>query len=79
MADVISPLPGVFYRSPGPDKPPFIQPGERIEADQTIGIIEIMKQFTEVPAPVSGIVGEFLVEHFGAVSPGDVIVTIEET
>ena len=78
MADVVSPLPGTFYRAPGPDKPPFVEPGATIEAGQTVGIVEIMKQFTEIPAPVSGTVGDFQVDDQGSVNPGDVIVTITE-
>ncbi|MDZ5144376.1 acetyl-CoA carboxylase [Microbacterium testaceum] len=79
MTDIISPLPGVFYRRPGPGKDPYIETGDTVEAGQTIGVIEIMKQFSEIPAPIAGVVGEFLVADNGAVNPGDVIVTISET
>lgn len=78
MADVVSPLPGIFYRTPGPGKPPFVETGAQIEIGQTIGIVEIMKQFTEIPATASGTLGEFVVDDLGAVNPGDLIVTIEE-
>ena len=78
MTQVVSPLPGVFYRRPAPDKPPFVETGDRIETGQTVGIVEIMKQFTEIPAPASGVVGAFAVPDLGMVAPGDVIVTIAE-
>jgi acetyl-CoA carboxylase biotin carboxyl carrier protein len=79
MAEIQSPLPGVFYRSPSPDKPPFIETGDPVQAGQTVGIIEIMKQFTEVKAEVAGTLEEFKVENEGAVTPGDVIAVIGES
>lgn len=77
MAEIIAPLPGIFYRKPAPDKPPFVEEGDQVEAGHTIGIVEIMKQFTEIQATVSGTVGAFAVDDFGTVNPGDVIVSIE--
>jgi acetyl-CoA carboxylase biotin carboxyl carrier protein len=73
MADIISPLPGIFYRSPGPGKDPFVEVGQRVEVGQTLGIIEIMKQFTEIQADVAGIVESFSIEEGAMVNPGDVV------
>ena len=53
---LISPMVGVFYRSEKPSSPPFINIGERIAIGQTIGMIEAMKVFSEVPAEQAGIV-----------------------
>ena len=78
MADVVSPLPGVFYRRPGPGKDPFIEVGDRVEVGQTVGIVEIMKQFTEVQTDVAGVVESFTVDDAGTVNPGDVILVIAE-
>lgn len=78
MADVVSPLPGVFYRKPAPDKDTFVNSGDSVEVGQTLGIVEIMKQFTEIQSTAAGVVGDFLVEDGGMVNPGDVIVTIAE-
>lgn len=71
--DIISPLPGIFYRKPGPGKEPYVNEGDTIAAGQTIGLVEIMKQFSEVRAEVAGILVRFEVEDFGIVNPGDVI------
>lgn len=76
-SQIISPLPGVFYRRPAPDKPPFVEVGDRIEEGQTVGLVEIMKQFTEIRAEVSGTVTGFSVDDQGMVNPGDVIATVE--
>jgi acetyl-CoA carboxylase biotin carboxyl carrier protein len=53
---LVSPMVGVFYRAGKPGDPPLIEVGQRIARDQTIGIIEAMKIFSEVPAEHGGIV-----------------------
>ncbi|WOF22929.1 acetyl-CoA carboxylase [Microbacterium betulae] len=78
MTDIVSPLPGVFYRRPAPGKPTFVEEGDPIEVGQTLGIVEIMKQFTEIRSTAAGLVGAFSVEDGGTVSPGDVVVTVDE-
>lgn len=74
---IIAPLPGVFYRRPAPDKAPFVEVGDTITAGQTVGLVEIMKQFTEVKSEVAGTVASFDVEDNGMVNPGDVIATVD--
>lgn len=78
MANIVSPLPGIFYRKPGPGKPPFANEGDTIEVGQTLGIVEIMKQFTEIQADVAGTIESFAVNEGDMVSPGDVISVITE-
>jgi acetyl-CoA carboxylase biotin carboxyl carrier protein len=73
---VLSPLPGVFYRSPSPTAPPFVEVGSSVTADDTIGMIEIMKQFAEVKAGADGSLTAFAVENEATVGPGDPIATI---
>jgi len=53
---VTSPVVGVYYRSPSPDTAPFVEVGDRVEAGQTIGLIEAMKVFSEVVSDNSGVV-----------------------
>jgi acetyl-CoA carboxylase biotin carboxyl carrier protein len=73
---VVSPLPGIFYRRPAPDKPPFKEPGDPVAEGDVIGLIEVMKQFTEIPADASGRVGQFLVENEDPVEPDQPILVI---
>lgn len=75
---VQSPLPGVFYRRPSPDSPPYVREGERVEVGSTIGLVEIMKQFSEITAPASGTLLSFAVEDGEQVDPGALLATIEE-
>jgi acetyl-CoA carboxylase biotin carboxyl carrier protein len=67
----------VFYRRPTPDQPEFAAPGDAVTAGQTIGLVEVMKQFAEIKAGVDGVVVEFLVENEDIIGPGDVIASLE--
>lgn len=75
--EITAPLPGIFYRRPGPGKDPFVEIGEKVDAGQTIGLIEIMKQFTEVRAETAGVLTSINVEDNGMVGPGDTIAVID--
>jgi acetyl-CoA carboxylase biotin carboxyl carrier protein len=76
--EISTPLPGIFYRSPGPGKPPYVSEGDHVEAGQAIGLVEIMKQFSEVKSDVAGVIDEFVVDDLGEVDPGTVIAVLTE-
>ncbi|WCK53421.1 acetyl-CoA carboxylase [Aneurinibacillus sp. Ricciae_BoGa-3] len=79
MADnksVISPIPGVFYRRPSPDQDVFVREGQKVKADDTIGLIEVMKNFYEIQAGVDGLVERFIVESEDIVDAGQEIAVI---
>lgn len=59
---VKSPMIGTFYRSPGPDKSPFISIGDEIKPGKVICIIEAMKLFNEIESEVSGKIVKVLVD-----------------
>jgi len=75
---VRSPLPGVFYRRPSPDQPVFVEVGADVTADQTVGLVEVMKQFAEVKAGASGRLTGFAVDDEAVLGPGDPVATIEQ-
>jgi acetyl-CoA carboxylase biotin carboxyl carrier protein len=55
QADAITaPLTGIFYRSPSPQAPPFVQIGSVVAAGDVIGLIEAMKLFNEIRSTKSG-------------------------
>jgi len=74
---ILSPLPGTFYRRPAPDKPPYKDEGEQVAAGDTIGLIEVMKSFHEVRADSAGKVKKFLVENEEAVMAGQPLVDLD--
>jgi acetyl-CoA carboxylase biotin carboxyl carrier protein len=74
--EVKSPIPGTFYRSPAPGEPPYIEPGQRVEADTVIGTIELMKQFNEVTADAAGTLTSFVAADGEAVDSDAVLAII---
>ena len=76
--EVVSPIPGVFYRRPDPQSEPFAEPGQQIAADDTIGLIEVMKYFHQVPAGAAGTVVEFVVENEDVVDAGQVLAVVDD-
>ncbi|MDG4786428.1 acetyl-CoA carboxylase biotin carboxyl carrier protein subunit [Micromonospora sp. WMMD1102] len=53
---VTAPLMGVFYRRPGPDQPPFVEIGQRVEVGDQVAIVEAMKMMNPVVTDRGGIV-----------------------
>jgi acetyl-CoA carboxylase biotin carboxyl carrier protein len=51
---VPAPLLGIYYRAPKPGEPPFVEVGDRVQADTIIGIIEVMKLMNTVRAGMAG-------------------------
>jgi acetyl-CoA carboxylase biotin carboxyl carrier protein len=76
MSTVQSPLPGVFYRKPSPDADPFVEEGSEVSQGQVIGLIEVMKNFSELKADSAGTLASFLVEDAAEVEVGQGIAEI---
>jgi acetyl-CoA carboxylase biotin carboxyl carrier protein len=53
---VCSPSIGLYWRSPKPEAPPFVELGQAVTADDTVCIVEVMKLMTHVKAGQDGIV-----------------------
>lgn len=74
---VLSPLPGTFYRSGAPGQPAFKNEGDTVQAGDVVGLIEVMKQFSEVTAEVAGKIVKFHPENEAAVDAGEPLLDIE--
>lgn len=72
-----SPMIGTFYRSPGPDKPPFLNVGDKVVKGNVICIIEAMKLFNEIEAEVSGTVVKVLLNDASPVEYDQPLFLIE--
>jgi len=75
---IMSPLPGTFYRKPAPDQPVFKSEGDQVVVGDVIGLIEVMKSFHEVKADAAGKIIRFLVENENAVMAGNPLAEIED-
>jgi acetyl-CoA carboxylase biotin carboxyl carrier protein len=76
LAEVASPLLGIFYRAPKPGEPPFVEVGTKVEEDTVIGIIEVMKLMNTVRAGVKGEVAEILAENGALVEYGEILMRV---
>jgi biotin carboxyl carrier protein len=74
---IISPLPGVFYRRPAPDAEKFVTEGQLVTVGQVIGLIEVMKQFSELTADVDGTLVSFNVDDAQMIEPGQPVAVFE--
>lgn len=60
---ITSPIVGTFYRSPAPDKDPYVKEGSIVSPDSIVCIVEAMKLMNEIEAEVSGEVVKIYVEN----------------
>ncbi|AUW95909.1 acetyl-CoA carboxylase biotin carboxyl carrier protein [Streptococcus pluranimalium] len=74
---VESPLVGVAYLAPAPDKAKFVSVGDSVKKGQTLMIIEAMKVMNEVPAPCDGVVTDILVADEDVIEYGQGLVRIK--
>lgn len=75
--EIKSPIVGTFYASSGPDVEPFVRVGSTVAADTIVCIVEAMKVFNEIPAGISGVVREILVENGAPVDYGQPLFRVE--
>lgn len=75
--DVPAPLLGNFYSAPRPGEPPFVQIGDTVGPDTTIGIIEVMKLMNPIRAGVAGTVTALLAENGKAVEEGQALLRVK--
>ncbi|NLU15732.1 acetyl-CoA carboxylase biotin carboxyl carrier protein [Serratia liquefaciens] len=74
---VRSPMVGTFYRTPSPDAKAFIEIGQKVNAGDTLCIVEAMKMMNQIEADKSGVVKAILVENGQPVEFDEPLVVIE--
>lgn len=74
---VPSPMVGTAYLQPEPGAPAFVAVGDKVDAGQTVVIVEAMKTMNQIPAPKAGTVKRILVEDGTPVEFGSPLMIIE--
>ncbi|ERK08868.1 Biotin carboxyl carrier protein of acetyl-CoA carboxylase [Serratia fonticola AU-P3(3)] len=74
---VRSPMVGTFYRTPSPDAKAFVEVGQKVNAGDTLCIVEAMKMMNQIEADKSGVVKAILVENGQPVEFDEPLVVIE--
>ena len=74
---VRSPMVGTFYRTPSPDAKAFVEVGQKVNAGDTLCIVEAMKMMNQIEADKSGVVKAIPVENGQPVEYDEPLVVIE--
>lgn len=76
---VRSPVVGTFYIAPEPGARLFVEIGQDVTEDMTVGLIEVMKTFIDVKAGCAGKIAKRLVENAEGVEFDQPLFAIEPT
>ncbi|MBS1112065.1 MAG: accB [Nitrospirae bacterium] len=77
LMTVTSPIVGMFFRSPSPDAPHFVEEGSIVKKGQVLCIIEAMKLMNEIESDSDGVISKVLVENGQPVEYGEPLFLIE--
>ena len=73
---VTSPMVGSVYCAPEPGAKAFVEVGSKVNAGETILIIEAMKTMNQIPAPHGGTVTQILIEDGRPVEFGEPLIVV---
>jgi len=72
-----APLTGIFYASPAPGSPAYVQEGGEVAIGQVIGLIEAMKLFNEIKSDLAGRVVRLVVESGHLVKARQALIEVD--
>jgi acetyl-CoA carboxylase biotin carboxyl carrier protein len=68
---------GTFYSKPSPDEKPFVNEGDSIKAGDVVGLIDVMKLFTNIESSLNGKIKSILVNDGDVVEFDQPLIEIE--
>lgn len=74
---VRSPMVGTAYLSAEPGAKPFVAPGDRVSAGDTLLIVEAMKVMNPITSPRAGTVGAILIQNAQPIEFDQPLIVIE--
>lgn len=74
---VRAPTIGTFYRAASPGARPFVEVGDKVGAEDTVCMFEVMKLFSSLKAGVAGIVAAILVANESLVEQDQPLIVIK--
>lgn len=75
---IVTPLVGVVYLKPAPDKPNFKQVGDRVSKGDVLCIVEAMKVMNEITSDIEGEIVAVNVENEQIVEFNQTLFTVKE-
>lgn len=76
--EVRAPMSGVFYRTPAPDQPPYVEIGDIVKKKQVLALLETMKVFQKIKSPVNGRVVEIVAQSESPLKDDALVFVIEK-
>jgi len=77
LVEIKSETVGTFYSQAKPGEPPFVKKGDRVTPTKVIGLVEVMKTYSEIQANCTGTVVDVLVENGTYVEFGQVLFRVD--
>jgi acetyl-CoA carboxylase biotin carboxyl carrier protein len=77
LLEIKSETVGTFYTQAKPGEPPYIKAGDRVTPDKVVGLIEVMKTYSEIQANCAGTIVEVCVENGKYVEFGEVLFRVD--
>ncbi|MDH6363645.1 acetyl-CoA carboxylase biotin carboxyl carrier protein [Enterococcus sp. PF1-24] len=75
--EIVSPIVGVIYLKPAPDKANFKDLGDTVKKGEVVCIVEAMKVMNEITSDVDGVISEILVENEQVVEFGQALFRVK--
>jgi acetyl-CoA carboxylase biotin carboxyl carrier protein len=75
--EIKSPMVGTFYRSASPEKPAYVEVGQKVKKGDVVCIIEAMKLFNEIESEVSGTIVKAVLNNASPVEYDQVLFLVE--
>ena len=63
IAEIRSPMVGIFYTAPSPDAAPFVERGSKVKKGDVLCIVEAMKLMNEITAEADGEIVDICAEN----------------
>lgn len=77
LLEIKSPTAGLFFAQSEPGADPYVTVGSQVDENTTVGLVEVMKVFTAVPAGVKGTIVEICVEDAQFVEYGQTLFRVK--
>ncbi len=77
LIEIKSETVGTFYSQAKPGEPAFVKVGDRVTPNKVIGLVEVMKTYSEILANCSGVIVEMIVENGKYVEFGEVLFRVD--
>jgi len=77
LIEIKSETVGTFYTQAKPAEPPFAKKGDRVTPNKVVGLVEVMKTYSEIQANCTGTIVEVLVENGKYIEFGEVLFRVD--